>query len=235
MIYNLPLSVKYLLPNQHLGLVLLNKNHTLCETFWLACSVYVCCAYVKLILLLKHHWIFQAVNYFSLRGTCFIWQYNKNINISANGGKIFCWEPNQYPKIFEDFMRCSKLFILSAFLLKSDIFLYLVMEVWLYNCNNYTILYVYYMLVLFSVFSDPWGKKGNTLSRTVYWWPSPRYDVKLNIVEQFHRYSLWWIWLSHHIDIQESLWNCSTIFKITTDKTNKSIQPQRYHYLKLWI
>ena len=89
------------------------------------------------------------------------------------------------------------------------------------------------LLVLFSVFSDPWGKKGNTLSRTVYWWPSPRYDVKLNIVEQFHRYSLWWIWLSHHIDIQESLWNCSTIFKITTDKTNKSIQPQRY--LKLWI
>ena len=122
MIYNLPLSVKYLLPNQHLGLVLLNKNHTLCETFWLACSVYVCCAYVKLILLLKHHWIFQAVNYFSLRGTCFIWQYNKNINISANGGKIFCREPNQYPKIFEDFMRCSKLFIPGAFLLKSDIF-----------------------------------------------------------------------------------------------------------------
>ena len=122
MIYNLPLSVKYLLPNQHLGLVLLNKNHTLWETFWLACSVYVCCAYVKLILFLKHHWIFQTVNYFSLRGTCFIWQYNKNINISSNGGKIFCREPNQYPKIFEGCMRCSKLFIPSAFLLKSDIF-----------------------------------------------------------------------------------------------------------------
>lgn len=46
------------------------------------------------------------------------------------------------------------------------------------------------------------------------------------IVEQFHRVSMWWIWSSHHI--QESLWNCSTIFKITTGRTNKSIQPQRY-------